>query len=461
MLKQPESGTVLEREMQRRHWSREETLVQLARKAREMRVRDYGLSLRQLDRWLSGEVHVPRGPACRVAERLFGHPIAILLSQAVPSKPAPAPTPVPTPAVDDGPLTRRAALKARQHSGVAASSVVDPVSIEALHLQVRRLAREYATTRPVELLHDLVEVRDGAYRLLAVTRRPSDLAELYMIAGQVCGLAATTAWDLGDADAADELAAAAWTYAQLCDHGTLRAWVRSVQATIAFWSGRPTEGLRFAENGLRFATGSAAVRLHAITARAWTLLPGGADRAVVALRLAVDARERDAGVDEMADSVGGEFGFSAARLALCAGAVYLGIGDGAQAARYSGEALHLYQQTPAMQRRWAVHHGALIDLATARAQQGDLDGAAAALGPALQLDPARRTARLTGRLKALRRVVAAPPFRQVRVGRELTEAVDDWTAGALISAPLAALPSGPTVAAPNPSPGHGVPVDPS
>jgi hypothetical protein len=431
---QPEPDTVLERELRRRHWGREEALAELARTAREMGIRSYGLSLRQFDRWLAGEVRAPRGPACRVTERLFGRPIEVLLGPATP--PRRTLTASPRPPGDERPLTRRAAAQARSHARSAAAAVVDAVSVETLHSEVRRLARGYATTPPLALLGDLVETREGAYRLLQLTRRPGDLADLYLIAGQVCGLAATTSWDLGDAEAADDLAAAAWTYAELCRHPTLRAWVRGVQATTAFWSGRPAEGLRLAEDGLRYAGGSAAVRLHAIGARASAMLPGGAERAVIALRHAADAREHDRGADELSDGVGGEFGFPPTRLALCAGAVFLRLGDGVQASRHSREALQLFERTPPAQQRWAVRHGALIDLATARAQQGDVEGAADALGPALALDPERRTARLSGRLLTLRRVVGDSPGRTTRVGRELIEAIDDWTADALIRAPL-------------------------
>ena len=215
-----------------------------------------------------------------------------------------------------------------------------------------------------------------------------------------------------------------------------------MQATIAFWSGRPGEGLSFVADGLRYAEGAAAVRLHAIAARSWSLLPGSADRARAALRQAAEVRDHDHGRDEMSDSVGGEFGFPAVRLALCAGAVHIGLGDGTSAARYAVEALRLYEHTPADQQRWAVRHGALMDLATARAQQGELDGAAEALRPGLLLEPTWRTARLTRRLHTLREVLNRTPHRTNAVARELVEAVDDWSALALTASRPPALPPG-------------------
>ncbi|WP_430786939.1 hypothetical protein [Actinoplanes sp. G11-F43] len=456
-------GTLLGFEIRRRHWTFEDARAAMARTARGMGVQGFTLSVRQLNRWLAGDVRRPRGIACQVAERLFGHRIEDLLGPAParrgPERPSTGSCPLPP--ADAVPLSRRAAEHTRRHAHAAAAAVVDPVSIDALHQKVRTLARGYATTAPLALLTDLVDVRDDTYRLLGLTQRPGDLAELYLIAGQVCGLAATTSWDLGDPEAADAFADAAWTYAQLCGHTSLKAWVRGVQATVAVWAGRPAESLQHTEDGLRYAVGKPAVRLHAVAARAWTLLPGAAERATAALRLACAAREHDPGTDELADAVGGEFGFSRARLSLCAGAVYLGLGDGGQAAHYSHEALYLYAQTPPAQQRWAVEHGALIDLATARALQGDLEGAAEALHPALQLDPERRTARLTGRLQTLRRVVAVSTVRTLRRAHGLTEAIDDWTAGALVSAPLeAAAATGPAVRVPGPDPYRGLPAGP-
>jgi hypothetical protein len=106
------------------------------------------------------------------------------------------------------------------------------------------------------------------------------------------------------------------------------------------------------------------------------------------------------------------------------------------------EALQLYERTHGDQQRWAVRHGALMDLATARALQGEIDGAAEALRPALALEPARRTARLTRRLQILRAVVSRTPHRTNAVARDLVEAVDDWSALALTAAQPRALPPG-------------------
>ena len=135
MGQQPEPGTVLELELRRRHWSREEALVELDRTARDMGVRGYALSLRQLDRWLGGAVRTPRGPACRVAERLFGKPIDILLGPVAPTPSLPAPRAA---TAEAGPLTRLAAARARVRAGVPQPCLLPPGPPRAGRRSARR-----------------------------------------------------------------------------------------------------------------------------------------------------------------------------------------------------------------------------------------------------------------------------------------------------------------------------------
>jgi hypothetical protein len=183
--------TVLEVEVERRNWSREDLRERLLRTGRAMAEHGFSVSIRQIDRWLSGTAGTPRPAACRVLERLFNRPVAVLLR--APEEPAISTPPASPPpdAITVDRLTAYAALRARSHAGALAVAAVDPVSIETLHLEVRRLARGYATTPPMDLLADLVSARDRAYALIEHTRRPADLADLYLLAGQTCGLAAT------------------------------------------------------------------------------------------------------------------------------------------------------------------------------------------------------------------------------------------------------------------------------
>jgi hypothetical protein len=72
--------TLLQALMRQRHLTREQTVDLLEQRAREMRVTDFSLSVRQLDRWLAGKVaSSPRASVCRVVEAEFGQRIEALL----------------------------------------------------------------------------------------------------------------------------------------------------------------------------------------------------------------------------------------------------------------------------------------------------------------------------------------------------------------------------------------------
>src|SRR5690348_11802453 len=73
--------TLLQRMINERRLTREQTIKILYRRAERMRVDDFALSVRQLDRWLAGEVAtLPRPSMCRVIEAEFGQPVERLLA---------------------------------------------------------------------------------------------------------------------------------------------------------------------------------------------------------------------------------------------------------------------------------------------------------------------------------------------------------------------------------------------
>src|SRR5207249_11237444 len=73
--------TLLQRLMVERRVTREQAIEALHRRARGIGVRDFALSLRQLDRWLAGDlVTLPRPSLCRVVEAEFGYPVQQLLA---------------------------------------------------------------------------------------------------------------------------------------------------------------------------------------------------------------------------------------------------------------------------------------------------------------------------------------------------------------------------------------------
>src|SRR5437899_11520724 len=80
-MKMRSRRTLLQSLMIERHLTREQTIEALDRRARDMGVRDFALSLRQLDRWLAGDLAtLPRPSLCRSVAMEFGYPAERLLA---------------------------------------------------------------------------------------------------------------------------------------------------------------------------------------------------------------------------------------------------------------------------------------------------------------------------------------------------------------------------------------------
>lgn len=235
---------------------------------------------------------------------------------------------------------------------------------------------------------------------------------------------------MGHPDVAEEQARAAFTYGQVIDHPSLCAWARALQTTATFWNGQPRRAVNIATSALDAApVGTARARLLSVHARALAMI-GARDEVESALRAAANELDR-AGDDPFLDEVGGELGFDRCRRALCAGASYVALSDGAQAETEALAALDLFGKLPDHQRWGAGVLGAQVDLATARTLSGDLAGAQAALWPVLALEPDRRTEAISRRLANLGRMLGSKQFHGAVEATGMGEAIEDFTASSL------------------------------
>ncbi|GAB3232198.1 hypothetical protein GCM10027447_27800 [Glycomyces halotolerans] len=310
-------------------------------------------------------------------------------------------------------------MGARDHAAALAMRDIPPVLVEQLEAEAQRHAYNYATTAPLVLLRSLENSRQLACRALENSSRPATTSRLLRVAAQSCGLAATTAFDLGLTEAAVEYSQAAYVYADFSGQPEHREWVRSVQATLSFWDNDPQSGLEYALDGLRTATGHTAARLHAIAARARSLM-GEKDNAIRSLDRAHETIEEDG------TSLPGELDFSRSRLALCSAAVYVAIGDGRSAAEHATFALRFYEETPRSERRFAVAYGARMELAAAHIIDGDAEAVPDVLAPALSVPPELRTSRLTRRLSTIRCRLDTPELQNAREVREVRAQIEDF-----------------------------------
>lgn len=364
-------------------------------------------------RWLSGQAF-PRGAAAQVLTQWFGEPITDLAG----------PPGEPTQNGED--LAAAAAADSIRHA-LESAAVLDSSALEILHSAAIEAARTYPVTPPPVMLRTLVSLRDTVFEQFGRTRSPMQQADLYLLAGQVCGLLSSTSWDLGLLDAAGQQARAAYTYGNIIGHASLLAWARALQVTVAIWSGDTRQAVSLAATALDSAPpGTASARLHSVHARALALR-GARGEVTAELESAAAELER-AGGDPLLDNIGGELAFDAARRGLCAASSFVALRDGRQAQAEADQALRLFAAIPAATRWSAGVTSTYADLATARTLCGDLDGAVAALEPVISSDPQRCTEALTRRLELLSRILQTGPYRGDPVATQTRDRISRVTA---------------------------------
>jgi hypothetical protein len=288
------------------------------------------------------------------------------------------------------------------------------------------------------VLDDLTDVQDATFRLLESGHaKPSQVRDLYLLAALQSGMLAKASHDLGDPQSAMMQARTAVVCAEQAEHQGMRAWVRGLQSLISYWADRPEDALHYARQGAstsRDLRGSVNVWLAGLEARAAALL-GDAETVHQANRRAEELRERT--VPDDLDVLGGNFYFSQAKQAYYDVEACVLLGDGnANLVRRAEEAVRGFSD--ANDPHWAFGDlaGTQSDLALACLSTGDLDGAAEAVRPVLDLLPSRRTAGIIGSAQRVRTSLMRGPVRDALAARELREEI-----GVFSSRPTLALPS--------------------
>ena len=418
-MAQPAPRTRLEQHVQLAHLSIPEFVTRFRAAAIECGEDKTHVSERQVKRWLAGEADMPRPVCRRILEHWWREPVSRLLGPPESGAVAPAV------AMTEEELILNAGRESTEHA-INAAAALDPSALEYLHSVARRLARAWYATPPLARFIDLVRLRDTVYEQLDRTHKPRQQAELYLLAGLVCGLLSSASWDLGHPDVAEEQARAAHTYGNIIDHPSLRVWARQLQVTIMVWTGRPRLGATLAANALDTApAGTARAQLYDVQARSLALI--GARQEVHAAYSAAENEAQRAGDDPFLDDIGGELAFNHARLAMSAGAAFVGLGESESAEAQATTALQLFSEVPEADRWVAGELAAWVDLATARALRNDLAGAEDALGPVFALDPEQRTESVVRRLTTLGRMVGASRYRDAVEANRIGEAIENLT----------------------------------
>ncbi len=430
-----ETPTLLRVLTLQRHWQVYETFRlrfeatanSAAEQERDPRLRGLSVSKRQFERWYGGAVKTrPYPDQCRVLEAMFGVGVDQLLAPApagpvsVPATTAsfavPPPRPVPVllppeqaaalpvggpsssePRLDAGTteLERQVTMAVRRalrFTAMAEGSSIGSETLGQINDEVRRLTAAYPKLALPTLLGDLVEVQDLTFQLLEHGRvKPSQARELYLLAGITSGMLAKASHDLGNPSAAMMQARTAFVCADNADHHAMRAWVRSLQSLISYWAGRPGEAADYAALGqgtIDDVRGTTSVWLACLSARAHSLL-GNGEATRTAIQRAEEARET-VEPDDL-DAFGGIMTFPLPRQLYYVAEATVQLGEDAALGEIQSEvAVTAYRN--ATEDEWAFgdQAGAQTDLALARITRGEIEGAAEAVRPVLDLPVEQR-----------------------------------------------------------------------
>lgn len=387
-----EPRTLLEALVRERQLSWDEAAKLVVKTAREHEGLSVSLSGRHLGRLARNErVGNRPNPATRRAlQYTFNRPVDDLLAPYVSGDSTILGDP--KGGTDASEVLTVAADRARRF--MMSLQVLSDESLQLIHDEVRDLVSAYPTRPLPEILGHLVSGQQAVFGLLERPQRPVHAHQLYFLSAVLGGLLAKASHDLADPHAALSQSRTAWLCAEQADHDGLRAWISGLQSLICYWARRPHDSIRYAQRGTAYAqrtSNTTLVLLPASEARAWAAL-GNAEQT----REAIERAERawDQVRRDEIDEMGGIGTFSRSRqLYFAADAMAwlpdesLGESSAEDLARHAVEA---YSDPSDPHWAFSDSAGAHTALAIARIRREEIEGAADALTPVLDLPPQQR-----------------------------------------------------------------------
>ena len=321
------------------------------------------------------------------------------------------------------------------------ASELGPTTLEHLEFTVDRLGLIFLNTPPEELSEEIGWHRHRATELLAGRQTLAERRHLYVALGWLTGLLGHLAFDLGHYSTARTHCLTAVQLAHEANHRELGAWIRSLQAMIALYSGWFQEAADLAWAGEELATGGTVgrVQLPVLAARAYARLGDrrGADAAVHRAEEAFERLSSPARPESV-------FSVDAARVPFCAGTAYVWLGQPQRAETYSRRALASYDAATGA-TRWPANQAlARCDLAMALLQLGEVEEACRTGSEALAIFGERRADSVLRRAHEFRVALGDGSYRALPAAREFTEqlrAIDVMRAPAARSIRAGADPS--------------------
>ncbi|MFG2408778.1 hypothetical protein ACGFR8_31430 [Streptomyces brevispora] len=294
--------------------------------------------------------------------------------------------------------------------------------------EVRRLVAEYPRVPLSAIWPDLLETQDQVFRLLEGGRvRPSQLRDLNFAGAVLSFLVAKGFNDMEDPAEAMTMTRVAAACARDAEHPGLIALTHGLKSLIAYWAQKPADAHHYASAGAETAanlTGTVGLWLLGLQARAAAVL-GDEETVRVANQQAADRRERVA-LDDL-DELGGLFTYAPEKQLYYAVESEALLGHGSSRLGTQAEKAVLDFENPDAPY-WAFGDlaGAQCNLALVRLFGGDVDGAAAAIRPVLDLPASHRNNGIVVSAMRVRNSLTAGPIRTAAAARDLRAEIESF-----------------------------------
>ncbi|MGW2911273.1 hypothetical protein ACWC9X_12585 [Streptomyces asoensis] len=296
--------------------------------------------------------------------------------------------------------------------------------------EVRRLVAEYPRVPLSMVWPDLLETQDQVFRLLEGGRvKPSQLRSLNVAGAVLSFLVAKGFNDMEVPHEAMTMTRVAAACARDAEHLGLIALTDGLKSLIAYWADKPEDAYHYASKGADVAAGlrgTVGLWLLGLQSRAAAVL---GDEAIVraANQQATDRRESVV-LDDL-DELGGLLTYAREKQLYyeVESQVLLGNG-GPQLIALAEEAVSGFSNPDAPTWAFGDLAGSQCDLALARLVSGDVDGAADALRPVLDLPASHRNNGIIVSAMRVRHALTGGPTRTSVVARDLRAEIEAFPA---------------------------------
>jgi hypothetical protein len=304
---------------------------------------------------------------------------------------------------------------------LAEESNVGDLTVEQLHADIQRIAQGYLKVPTKPLFLRSKAIRDRAFRLLAGRQPPNQTRDLYAAAGWALTLLAWMSVDLGRPDVAESHTRTAWACADAADFDELRAWVRATQHTAAFWQDDFARAADYAQDGLRYATGTSALFLASVAA-VDLARSGRSGHARDALDLAKGTAIKVGDAE-----LGGPFYCTAERAEGIWSDAHLSLGDAKRTLEHADRGVALFEAAPHALRNYGSERMVRLQQVKAHLELGELDGAIEALDAVLGTPLEYRVRPLIHRMSEIAAVIRSERYSGEPKARATHERIRDFS----------------------------------